>query len=132
MTEIADDDFCFVCGQSNPDSLRAVIEMDREHKSASCRIVLDKRFQGWREIVHGGILATMLDEVSAYAGKTVARHVVTVEMTVRYKKPVKTGQEVLVTAAVIGQRKKILEISAKLEVDGIICTEADAKMFIVS
>lgn len=132
MTDIADDDFCFVCGHNNPDSMRAIIDMDRERKAASCRIVLDRKFQGWQEIVHGGILATMLDEVSAYAGKTVAKHVVTVEMTVRYKKPVRTGQEVLVTAEVVGQRKKIIEISSRLTVDGEVCTEADAKMYIVT
>lgn len=128
---ISDDDYCFVCGQHNQSGLKARLEMDPQTQSAVCRIAIPKHYQGWRDIVHGGILATLLDETCAYAGKTLAPHVVTAEMTVRYKKPVPVERELYIHAQVVSQRRRILEITAKIEIDGLIYAEADSKMFIV-
>ena len=128
---IADDDYCFVCGQQNPSGLKARLEMDPQTRSALCRIAIPKNFQGWSDIVHGGILATLLDEVCAYAGKTLAPHVVTAELTVRYKKPVPVEQELYIQATVVNQRRRILELTAKIEIDNVIYAEADSRMFIV-
>lgn len=129
--EISDDNGCFVCGQDNPAGLRAQLVSDIPGRRASCRIAIGKSYQGWSNIVHGGILATLLDETCAYAGKTVARHVVTAEMTVRYKKPVPVEREMVIQAEVRTQRKRILEMTATIEIDGVVHAEADARMFIV-
>lgn len=129
--EVTDDDYCLVCGTLNEIGLKTRPQMNPENKSATCRLAIPRQFQGWRNIVHGGILATLLDETSAYAGKTLARHVVTAEMTVRYKKPVAVESQLEIHAVVVSQRKRILEIAARLEVNGVIHAEADVKMFIV-
>ena len=130
--EILDDNHCFVCGALNINGLRVRPVIDAENQSASCSLAIPKSFQGWQGIAHGGILATLLDETCAYAAKGVVAQVVTVEITVSYKKPVPIETEVFVTATVIGQRRKIFEVHGQVEINGEIYAEAHAKMFDVS
>jgi uncharacterized protein (TIGR00369 family) len=106
--------------------------IDAPSQSATMRLAIPRDFQGWQGIVHGGILATLLDETCAYAAKGLVAHVVTIEMTVRYKKPVPLETELLVTATVVSRRRKIIEVKGEIEIGGELYAEANAKMFIVA
>ena len=130
--EITDDNHCFVCGDLNLQGLRARPRIDADNQSASNRLTIPRPFQGWQGMVHGGILATLLDESCAYAAKSLVAHVVTAEITVTYKKPVPIETEVLVTASVVGRRRRIIEVEGRIEIAGEIYAEARAKMFDVS
>ena len=72
--ELKDDHLCFACGERNPDGLRLRIEYPSPGR---CRIefVPPKKFQGWQGILHGGIIATILDEAFAHALGGAARGV---------------------------------------------------------
>ena len=96
------------------------------------RLAIPRAFQGWQGMAHGGILATLLDETCAYAAKSLVAHVVTVEITVTYKKPVPLETALLVTATVISRRRKIIEVQGQIEVAGELYAEAKAKMFDVT
>ena len=109
--------------------LRMRPRIDAPHQSATMRLAIPRAFQGWQGMVHGGILATLLDETCAYAAKSLVAHVVTAGITVTYKKPVPIETEVLVTATVVGRRRKIIEVQGQIEIDGEIYAEATAKMF---
>jgi uncharacterized protein (TIGR00369 family) len=130
--EITDDNHCFVCGSLNMSGLRVRPLIDAPSQSATMRLAIPRDFQGWQGIVHGGILATLLDETCAYAAKGLVAHVVTIEMTVRYKKPVPLETELLVTATVVSRRRKIIEVKGEIEIGGELYAEANAKMFIVA
>lgn len=130
--EISDDNHCFVCGALNKIGLHVRPVIDAAAQSASCSLAIPKEFQGWEGIVHGGILATLLDETCAYAAKGLVEHVVTAEMTISYKKPVPLVTELLVTATVVSQRRKIIEVKGQIEISGEIYAEARAKMFVVA
>ena len=130
--EISDDNHCFVCGELNLSGLRVRPVIDAANRSASCSLAIPKEFQGWEGIVHGGILATLLDETCAYAAKGLVEHVVTAEITVSYKKPVPLATELRVTATVVSQRRKIIEVKGQIEIGGEIYAEASARMFVVA
>ena len=130
--EISDDNHCFVCGELNVSGLRVRPLIDAPNQSATMRLAIPRAFQGWQEIVHGGILATLLDETCAYAAKGLVAHVVTAEITVTYKKPVPIETELLVFATIVSRRRKIIEVKGKIEIDGNVYVEANAKMFIVA
>lgn len=130
--EILDDNHCFVCGEMNAIGVRVRPVIDAAHQSACMRLAIPKEFQGWRGIVHGGILATLLDETCAYAAKGLVTQVVTAEITVSYKKPVPLETELLVTATVISQRRKIIDVKGQIEISGEIYAEARARMFVVA
>ena len=127
--QVTDDRLCFVCGQENSNGLQAVFTIEREEAASLCRLAVPGRFQGWQGVVHGGILATLLDEATIYACRALGEQFVTAELTVRYKKPVPVETEITVRARVTEQKRRLLTATAQIEVAGEVCAEADAKIF---
>lgn len=123
---------CFVCGQKNSSGLKAVFSCNKELRQSFCRLTIGDQFQGWPDVVHGGVIASLLDEACIYAGQTLAETLVTAELSVRYRKPVSVGQEVTIRGEVVERRRKVLRVKARLEADGVLCAEADAKVFLLS
>lgn len=130
--EVLEDGHCFVCGPHNAGGLKAPFAIDRERRSASCSLAVPARFQGWQGVVHGGILATLLDEASIYACRSVGEQFVTAEISVRYRKPVPVERILTVSAEVTGSRKRLFTVRARLEVEGEVHAEADAKVFFIA
>ncbi|HEV8547305.1 MAG TPA: hypothetical protein VGQ64_13500, partial [Candidatus Limnocylindrales bacterium] len=56
---------CFACGALNTHGLHLELHVDGERCWTD--LALPSRFQGWDEIAHGGIVATILDEVMAWS-----------------------------------------------------------------
>lgn len=84
---------CFACGVSNPYGLNL-----RFYESGPGEVVAEytvpEHFQGYPGIVHGGIVAAMLDEVCgrAYMGDDPPRFMYTGRMEVRYRQNVPVGE----------------------------------------
>ncbi len=129
--EISDDLHCFVCGPENPRGLGASFHVNRENGTAACTLTIPRDFQGWRNVIHGGIIASLLDEAAIYACKAFGEHFVTAEFTVRYKHPVPAGEMVTIKAEVTERRRKLYRVRSHLECAGVVCAEAEAKIFSV-
>jgi acyl-coenzyme A thioesterase PaaI-like protein len=128
---ISDNQYCFICGHRNPVGLKATMKVDREGKSAACTLVIPSEYQGWKDMVHGGIISALLDEVCVYAGMTVSASVVTGELKTRFRKPVPVEQEVTVSARVTNQVRRTVLVEAQLTMEGIVLASAEAKLVIV-
>jgi len=111
---------------------QTTLQVDRETQSASCELVIPAEYQGWEGMVHGGIIAALLDEVCAYAGMTVSEQVVTGELKTRFRKPVPVERLVTVSAKVAKQARRTVMVEAQLAMDGRVLAGAEAKMVIVS
>ncbi|MCK4536657.1 MAG: PaaI family thioesterase [Desulfuromonadales bacterium] len=129
--EVSDNQYCFVCGKNNPVGLKTTLQVDRETQSASCELVIPAEYQGWEGMVHGGIIAALLDEVCAYAGMTVSEQVVTGELKTRFRKPVPVEQLVTVSAKVAKQARRTVMVEAQLAMDGRVLAGAEAKMVVL-
>lgn len=129
--DVLDNQFCFICGKNNPIGFKATIEVDRENQSAQCTLTVPKEFQGWKEMVHGGIISALLDEVSAHAGMTVSDTVVTGELKTRYHKPVPVEHEVTASARVVSQQRRTVIVEASLSMQGELLASSEAKMVIL-
>jgi uncharacterized protein (TIGR00369 family) len=124
---------CFVCGENNPDGLQLVLRMDKDEGRAAADVVFPERFQGWEGIVHGGLLATVLDEVMIYAARSNGLRCVTGEITVRYVKPARTGEAYRLEGRVTGTKGKItLAESELIGADGEVFARATGKLFRVA
>jgi len=117
---LTDDHFCFACGRHNPDGLRLRFEYP-EPGRCRAEFVPDRKFQGWQGILHGGIISTLLDEGFAHAvggpdrgGGTGA---VTAEMTIRFKKPARIGQKLILEGRVVGAERRVIQCESVLKDD---------------
>ena len=72
---------CFACGDANPIGMHLHIELGEGEARTTWRAGDD--FVGWEDKVHGGLLATLLDEVMAWAPSSYDSWAVTAEMNLR-------------------------------------------------
>ena len=73
------DHHCFACGGTNPNGMRLQIEIGDDMRSR--HLGRRRRLRRWSDKVHGGIIATLLDEVMAWAPSSDDAWAVTAEMT---------------------------------------------------
>jgi acyl-coenzyme A thioesterase PaaI-like protein len=90
------DNYCFVCGKDNPKGFQIQVRYLEAEMAAETELSLPREFQGWADIIHGGILATMLDELMAHAVWHFAGPGVTLSMEVRFHQPLKPDEPILV------------------------------------
>ena len=127
MTNLADDGYCFVCGPKNPIGLKLVFSFDG--KTIKTDFIPRKEHQGYVDIVHGGIISTLLDEVMVKLAIELGMPAVTAQMDIRLKKALKVGQKITVTAEIIKDTKKVLTSYAKAVTDdGVNIADATGKL----
>jgi uncharacterized protein (TIGR00369 family) len=107
-----DDGKCFACGPDNPIGLHLRFEPDEGGVRA--RVVLEPEFQGWRDIAHGGIAMSLLDEAMAHAAGHAGYRGVTASINVRFRKPVPLGKPLDVRGRVTWQRRNVLGVEASV------------------
>ena len=122
--ELSDDGYCFVCGPENPIGLK--LDFDFDGKTISTEFVPQKEHQGYMNIVHGGIISTLLDEVMVKLAIAIGMPAVTAQMDIRLKKALKIGAKITVSAEITKDSKKIIEAYAKAVTDDAVVI-ADAK-----
>ncbi len=113
MSDVFDDDrYCFVCGERNPFGL----QLEPVGKDGKGTILWspEKRHQGYSGVVHGGLISTLLDEAMAYAGMSVVGFCATAGISVKFMKPVQTGETVRVEAELVERRGPILKLKASV------------------
>lgn len=102
MKEIARYSGCFVCGQKNEIGLKARFYWDGS--KAISEVTASELYSGYKDIFHGGITSTMLDEVMIKAILAQDINVVTAEMTIRFKQPVYIGDQLRFEGKLTGQK----------------------------
>jgi len=125
--KLEDDKHCFVCGEKNPNGLNLTFSF-REGKVVT-EFILHKTYQGYKDIVHGGIISTLLDESMVKAALLQGIPVVTAEITVRFKNPLMVGEKAIVEAHITETNRKIIDTSATIKkLDGTLIAEGYAKL----
>ena len=94
------DNYCFVCGKDNPRGFKIAVSYSDEELAAETELSLAREFQGWADVIHGGILATLLDEMMAHAVWRFAGPGLTLSLEVRFHAPLKPGEQVRVRGLV--------------------------------
>jgi len=92
MTEVLKYSGCFVCGDNNDIGLKA--RFDYDGSQVTTEIVAGREFEGYRGIYHGGIVATLLDEVMIKAILAEDKFAVTAEISIRFHEPVHIGDKI--------------------------------------
>lgn len=127
-----DDGYCFACGKNNPHGLGMLVDYEDGDQSASCRLSLERRFQGWTGIAHGGVVSTLMDEIMAHA---VLKHVgqgMTTDMQTRYRAPVPLNEEIVVRGWVDETNRRLATTKSEIRLadGGKLLAEAEARFLL--
>jgi uncharacterized protein (TIGR00369 family) len=114
--KLSDDQYCFACGTLNPIGLR--MEVSFHDNKAYSRLSLKREFQGWSDIVHGGVMATILDEIMAHAVLHYVGQAVTTSLQVTYRAPLKVGEEFEAIGYVAEQKSRVIVAKAEIRTPG--------------
>jgi uncharacterized protein (TIGR00369 family) len=114
MKELPHTRSCFVCGESNPLGFKLRSETDGRIVRAHFAFGADH--VGFKETVHGGLIATLLDEIMTWACAVLTRRFAyCAELNVRYLKPVRPHISLVATAELVADRRgRIFESKADL------------------
>ena len=114
------DHYCFVCGKKNPRGLKIKVKYLPEELAAETELALAREYQGWADVIHGGILATLLDEMMAHAVWHFAGPGVTISMEVRFHHPLKPDEPIRVKGvlATLNGGRRLAEAEITRVVDG--------------
>jgi uncharacterized protein (TIGR00369 family) len=121
---------CFVCGENNPAGLHARF-YNQEDGSVLARFTGNEYHQGYPGRMHGGAISAIMDEVMGRA--IMNRHGgavwgVTVELTIRFVRPVPLGVELTAVGRVVSENARVFEGSGELcLLDGTVAVRATGK-----
>ena len=125
---------CLVCGRQNPHGLKLSLHVDERTRLVSVQFTPRAEHIGFEGIVHGGVLATVLDEAMVWAatweGK---RFCVAGEMNVRFRRSAGVGEMLRVEARVESARSRlVLTTGTVADAAGETVAEATGKYVPVS
>ncbi len=124
---------CFACSPNNEIGLH--LEFWEVGEEVISKWMPRASLQGFMNVLHGGIQATLLDEIASWIVQTRCKTVgVTASMEVFYRRPV------LISAGEITLRARVKEVGSRIAVietelfgnDGKLCASAVVKYFLFS
>ena len=108
-----EDRACFGCGADNPHGLRMTFQSDG--KVVVSRLTVPEHLCGWDNIIHGGIVATIHDEMMSWTAIQLLRKMIlTKSVAVDFLKPLFTGRAIEARGRVhteVSAREAIVESS---------------------
>ncbi|MDI6802010.1 MAG: PaaI family thioesterase [Thermodesulfovibrionales bacterium] len=125
--KLEDDDHCFACGKNNKCGLK--LSFDYSNGKITSEFIPSKIYQGYKDITHGGIITTILDESMIQAAIAEGLTPVTAEISVRFRKPLMLNETTVVEAKITKRGTRLIEASAHMLKDnGDSIAEAYAKL----
>jgi len=116
---------CFGCGPANPSGLR--MKFFTDDTSVFSWLQVPDHLIGWDNLVHGGVLSTILDEIMSWSAIYLLKKLIlTKSMTVDFIKPVYVGAELKVEGNVFekqSDRETVMQ-GRIYNKEGILCAKS--------
>lgn len=126
MPQVRADHNCFGCGAQNPIGLHLQFHTTAEGLAAP--FVPEHNHQGYDNVIHGGIISAVLDEVMAWAVAAAGIWAVTGEMRTRFRQPLRVAEETTASGSITSIRGRIIATRGVIvrDVDGVEIASATA------
>lgn len=125
---------CMICGQKevNPNTLNLRFKVIDGGVEVS--LTLDSRHEGYKDIVHGGMICALLDETIGWAVAVEREnYFVTGELAVRFVKPLKTGKKIIVRGRPVEHKSRYSVAEGEItDDDGTVYAKATGKFFLMN
>lgn len=103
---------CFVCGPGNPEGLNIRFALDGEVCKAEW--TSSAKYMGYDDVIHGGILFCLLDDVMANLLFLQGEVCLTAKADIRYRKAMDIGETVLLESRLKTRKGRLAVIEGKL------------------
>src|SRR5216683_3615497 len=114
---------CFACGSRNEHGLKLVFR--REGDRIYADFTLSVRYQGFPGVLHGGIIAPLLDETMGRTGALRREWLMTGKLDIRYRQPAPLDQRLRVWGEIARERDGAIDAIGAVELmDGTVLAEA--------
>ncbi len=121
---------CFMCGRQNDIGLHMTWYNDYQAQQIRAELTVPEHFNGYPGIVHGGIVAAILDETAGRAlmlNRAFEETFITTKLEVRYHQPTPTNQPLTVTGWIVKRLGRFARVAADIRLsDGTVCAECAA------
>jgi acyl-coenzyme A thioesterase PaaI-like protein len=119
-----------VGGLSHPAAPQLVMRVDGQ--DATGEVVVGPLFQGGPGLVHGGIIALLIDHAMGCVAARPDRPAMTVKLALRYRRPTPLGLPLTVSVHLERIEGRRLHLSASIVADGEVTVEADGVFLILT
>jgi uncharacterized protein (TIGR00369 family) len=124
---------CIGCSPNNPIGIKLDFFLDKENQTVVAEWNPNINYQGYHNVLHGGIQATLLDEIASWVVYTILKTGgVTSRMQIKYHKPVYISKgKIKLIASIDSVQKRLADMKTELyNAEGELCTEAIVQYFI--
>jgi len=118
--------FCFVCSGSNPMGLALRYEPQPDG-SVSAKFLGHSALEGYSGLLHGGVIAAMLDGAMTNCLFTRGIRGLTAELKVRYHESIAASEEVFLQAWLEDDAHELFQLRAELKQSGAVKASATGK-----
>ena len=118
--------FCFACCPENPHGLK--MEFYEDGDDLVCVWNSSDSYQGWLKTLHGGIQATLMDELGGWiVNRKLQTAGMTTSLNMRYRRPVPTGEGVKIELRghIKEVRRNLAIIETTLSHEGQVCSSCE-------
>ena len=129
-SELAAETMCFACGQDNPIGLQIVFHVEGDECNAE--FTPNENHVGWHDTVHGGILYSALDDVTANVLYRQGRKAHTARCEIRYRHPARVGEALLLKGWIEKEKGRlvVLKGEARRKDDDVVIADCEARFML--
>ena len=119
-------DMCFACGEANPIGLKIDFKVDGD--TCTAEFTGTENHVGWNDTIHGGIIFSALDDVTANVLYWQGRKAHTAKCEIRYRKPLKVGETVMLKGWIEKEKGRLIVLKgeARRISDGVVVADCEA------
>lgn len=103
---------CFACGLRNDQGLKLTFWVEGDE--IITEFMPDTHYQGFPGVLHGGVVATLLDEALSRTASIEGRWMMTGRLEIRYRRPAPLGPRLRVTARRISSRSRVVHAEGEV------------------
>ena len=128
--EIEDAPMCFACGPDNPIGLR--IRFDVEGDECTAEFTPNENHVGFSDTVHGGIIYTALDDVTANILYQQGRKAHTARCEIRYRQPARVGETLKIKGWIENERRRLVMLKGEIrrKADDVLVADCEASFML--
>ncbi|MCH9694801.1 MAG: PaaI family thioesterase [Gammaproteobacteria bacterium] len=121
---------CFACGKENPIGLQIKFSFDGEFCTAE--FCGGQNHVGWENTIHGGIVYSALDDVTANVLYLQGRKAHTAKCEIRYRKPLQVGETVKLKGWIEKERGRLVQLRGEMrrKTDDVLVADCEASFMI--